>query len=70
MIQQLLIYCISISILVIVLIFINRVIYYKKHIEETKKPKPTVKMLHLSNRINNNVHPEKKFFWANNEKIN
>ena len=69
MIQQLLIYCISISILVIILIFINRVISFKN--EKIKVlPKTTSKKLKLPNLINNNVHPEKKFYWANNEKIN
>jgi len=66
MINQMLIYSVSISMLVIILIFINRVIYYSERVDSTSSPsttryKPTAKF------INNNVHPEKKYYWSNNE---
>ena len=66
MINQILIYLVSISILTIILIFINRVIYYT---ENTNIPKPTHKRKHKPNltRIKDNVHPEKKFYWGNHE---
>ena len=77
MINQLLIYSISISMLVIILVFINRVIYYSDrnyNIPTTKHPiKPTTtssyKPKPTANLILNNVHPEKKFYWANNERL-
>ena len=67
MINQLLIYLVSISILTIILIFINRVIYYTEH---SNKPKPKQKPRPTLTIIKNNVHPEKKFYWGNHEFVN
>lgn len=67
MINQILLYLISISILVIILIFINRVIYFNKNVNTTKIKPTSTKYIPTANLINNNVHPEKKYYWANNE---
>jgi hypothetical protein len=64
MINKILVYTISICILLGVLMFINRVIYYQH-----KPTLTTKKQTKLLPRIINNI-AEKQFYWGNHEIIN
>ena len=68
MINKLLVYLVSICIIVIVIVFINRVIFYRsKNILQHSTTKRKKKLLP---KIIDEINPEKKFFFGNHESIN